>query len=106
MAHGMTVGELAKFFNREIGVDLTVVPMEGYTRDMIYQDTGLEWVRLHPTSRTLILCSDIWLRGLGRRDRYPAGRQVQMDRRQGALTASCFAELPERSRPSRSQVHP
>jgi uncharacterized protein YbbC (DUF1343 family) len=48
MAHGMTVGELAQFFNREIGVDLTVVPMEGYTRDMIYQDTGLEWVATSP----------------------------------------------------------
>lgn len=48
MAHGMTVGELARFFNREIGADLTVVPMEGYTRDMIYQDTGLEWIPTSP----------------------------------------------------------
>ncbi len=48
MAHGMTVGELARFFNRNIGVDLTVVPMEGYTRDMIYQDTGLPWVATSP----------------------------------------------------------
>jgi uncharacterized protein YbbC (DUF1343 family) len=48
MAHGMTVGELARFFNREIGVDLKVVPMEGYTRDMIFQDTGLEWVQTSP----------------------------------------------------------
>lgn len=48
MAHGMTAGELARFFNREIGADLTVVPMEGYTRDMIYQDTGLEWVPTSP----------------------------------------------------------
>ncbi|HPT34925.1 MAG TPA: DUF1343 domain-containing protein [Bacillota bacterium] len=48
MAHGMTVGELARFFNREIGADLVVVPMEGYTRDMIFQDTGLEWVQTSP----------------------------------------------------------
>ncbi len=48
MAHGMTVGELARFFNREIGVDLTVVPMEGYTRDMIWQHTGLQWVPTSP----------------------------------------------------------
>ncbi|HHY11799.1 MAG TPA: DUF1343 domain-containing protein [Firmicutes bacterium] len=48
MAHGMTVGELARFFNRNIGVNLRVVPMEGYTRDMIYQDTGLEWVPTSP----------------------------------------------------------
>lgn len=48
MAHGMTVGELALFFNREINADLTVVPMEGYTRDMIYQDTGLKWIPTSP----------------------------------------------------------
>ncbi|MDP2873306.1 MAG: DUF1343 domain-containing protein [Bacillota bacterium] len=48
MAHGMTVGELARFFNRDIGVDLTVVPMEGYSRDMIYQDTGLAWIATSP----------------------------------------------------------
>ncbi|MGE5484228.1 MAG: exo-beta-N-acetylmuramidase NamZ domain-containing protein [Ignavibacteriales bacterium] len=48
MAHGMTVGELARFFNRDIAADLTVVPMEGYTRNMIYQDTGLPWVATSP----------------------------------------------------------
>jgi uncharacterized protein YbbC (DUF1343 family) len=48
MAHGMTVGELARFFNREIGVDLVVVPMEGYTRDMIWQDTELPWISTSP----------------------------------------------------------
>ncbi len=49
MAHGMTVGELARFFNREIGVDLIVVPMEGYTREMIWQDTGLQWIPTSPS---------------------------------------------------------
>lgn len=48
MAHGMTAGELARFFNREIGAALTVVPMEGYTRDMIWHDTGLPWVQTSP----------------------------------------------------------
>lgn len=48
MAHGMTAGELASFFNRKIGADLRVVPMEGYTREMIYQDTGLPWVQTSP----------------------------------------------------------
>ncbi len=48
MAHGMTVGELAQFYNRLIGADLTVVPMEGYTRSMIFQDTGLPWVQTSP----------------------------------------------------------
>lgn len=48
MAHGMTVGELARYFNRKIGADLKVVPMLGYTRKMIYQDTGLPWVQTSP----------------------------------------------------------
>ena len=39
MAHGMTAGELARFFNRKIGRP-DVVPMKGYNRTMIYQDTG------------------------------------------------------------------
>ena len=47
-AHGMTVGELALYFNREIGADVRVVPMEGYTRQMIYQDTGLPWIATSP----------------------------------------------------------
>lgn len=48
MTHGMTVGELAKFFNRKINADLTVIPMTGYNRSMIYQDTGLKWVQSSP----------------------------------------------------------
>lgn len=48
MTHGMTAGELSQFFNRKIKADLTIVPMEGYTRDMIYQDTGLKWVQSSP----------------------------------------------------------
>jgi len=48
MAHGMTAGELARFFNRDIGVELAVVPMAGYTRDMIWHDTGLPWIQTSP----------------------------------------------------------
>lgn len=48
IAHGMTCGELAKFFNRKIGADLTVVPMQNYSRDMIWQDTGLTFVATSP----------------------------------------------------------
>lgn len=48
MTHGMTVGELAKFFNRKINAKLTVVPMTKYTRNMIFQDTGLRWVQSSP----------------------------------------------------------
>ncbi|MCK4464075.1 MAG: DUF1343 domain-containing protein [Bacteroidales bacterium] len=48
MAHGMTAGELAGFFNRNIDADLTVVPMEGYHRAMAFHDTGLPFVQTSP----------------------------------------------------------
>lgn len=48
--HGMTVGELARFFNEEykIGCKLTVVPMKGWNRRMSFSDTGLAWVPTSP----------------------------------------------------------
>lgn len=46
--HGMTVGELAQFFNRKINCDLEIVPMQNYTRSMIWQDTGLPFVATSP----------------------------------------------------------
>ena len=55
LRHGMTVGELAKLFNREfgIGADLTVVKMKNWKRYMNYEDTGLEWVLPSPNMPTL-----------------------------------------------------
>lgn len=48
--HGMTMGELARFFNEEyeINCELTVVPMKGWTRNMSYRDTGLLWMPTSP----------------------------------------------------------
>lgn len=46
--HGMTVGELAKYFNRKINCDLFVVPMKNYSRDMIWQDTNLPFEQTSP----------------------------------------------------------
>lgn len=48
--HGMTIGELAKLFNKEynINCDLTVIPMLGWERDMYWEDTGLEWIPTSP----------------------------------------------------------
>jgi len=53
--HGMTVGELAKMYNAEqrIGADLTVVPVEGWRRDMWWDETGLPWVNPSPNIRRL-----------------------------------------------------
>ena len=65
MAHGMTVGELALFFNRKIGADLVVVPMEGYTRKMLYPDTGLTWVPTSPNIPDLDSVLGYMATGLG-----------------------------------------
>jgi len=48
--HGMTIGELARFFNKEynVGCQLTVIPMKGWRREMSFQDTGLTWIPTSP----------------------------------------------------------
>ena len=65
MAHGMTVGELAHFFNRNIGADLKVVPMEGYKRTMLFPDTGLTWVQTSPNIPDLDSVYGYMATGLG-----------------------------------------
>ncbi len=54
--HGMTVGELARYFNREnkIGVDLHVVEMQGWRRDQFFFDTGQLWVNPSPNMRNVL----------------------------------------------------
>jgi len=46
LLHGMTVGELALYFNKVygLGASLTVIGMEGYRRNMNWHETGLHWV--------------------------------------------------------------
>jgi uncharacterized protein YbbC (DUF1343 family) len=53
--YGMTIGELAKLFNEEFGIraQLKVVEMEGWQRDMWFDDTGLPWVKPSPNIPTL-----------------------------------------------------
>lgn len=48
--HGMTIGELARYFNEEyeINCDLTVIPMKGWKRKMTFSDTGLPWIPTSP----------------------------------------------------------
>jgi uncharacterized protein YbbC (DUF1343 family) len=50
LRYGMTIGELAQFFNREFKIDarLTVIPMKNWARDMWFDDTGLRWVISSP----------------------------------------------------------
>ncbi len=45
LRYGLTVGELAKYYNDlfKMNVDLEIVKMDGWTRDMYYDQTGLFW---------------------------------------------------------------
>jgi len=54
--HGMTMGELAKLFNGERGINarLQVVPLEGWMRGDWYDSTGLAWINPSPNLRSLM----------------------------------------------------
>ena len=56
--HGMTTGELAKMFNEHFGIgcDLEVVPMDGWRREMWFEDTGLPFVMPSPNIPTVDTC--------------------------------------------------
>ncbi len=49
-AYGLTVGELARYLNREhlLACALTVVPMKGYQRNTRWTDIGREWIPPSP----------------------------------------------------------
>lgn len=53
--HGMTMGELARYFCEygEWSCDLDVVEMRGWDRTTWFDDTGLPWVRPSPNMPTL-----------------------------------------------------
>lgn len=54
--HGMTVGELARFFNSNFlpkKVNLTVIPMMGWMRSMWYDETFLPWIIPSPNMPSL-----------------------------------------------------
>ncbi|NOR15101.1 MAG: DUF1343 domain-containing protein, partial [Candidatus Aminicenantes bacterium] len=59
MRYGMTVGELAGLFNLEsyagffLDIDLTVVKMSGYKREMWFDETGFPWRGTSPNMPTL-----------------------------------------------------
>lgn len=50
VTHGLTVGEVAQFYNEELGIhaNLVVVQMKGWRRGMMWDDTGLTWVPTSP----------------------------------------------------------
>jgi len=53
--HGMTLGELARFFNgeRKIKAKLRVIPMQGWKRDQWFDETGIPWVNPSPALRNV-----------------------------------------------------
>ena len=55
LRHGMTMGELALFYNSVLGINapLHVMPAAGWRREMWFDQTGLPWVRPSPNLPTL-----------------------------------------------------
>jgi uncharacterized protein YbbC (DUF1343 family)/CubicO group peptidase (beta-lactamase class C family) len=53
--HGMTFGELAKMTNgeRNLGLDLHIIPVEGWNRGDWFDSTGLAWIDPSPNMRSL-----------------------------------------------------
>jgi uncharacterized protein YbbC (DUF1343 family) len=53
--HGMTAGELSKMFNEHwgIGCDLEVVKMDGWSRELWFDETDAPWVMPSPNMPTL-----------------------------------------------------
>ncbi len=53
--YGLTIGEIAKFFNAEnhINCDLHVVEMKNWHRNYFYESTGIHWLPPSPNLRTL-----------------------------------------------------
>jgi len=55
MRHGMTIAELARLFQAKHfpNLELFIVPMQGWKREMTFEDTGLAWVMPSPNMPTL-----------------------------------------------------
>ena len=55
LRHGMTIGELARLFNDEFSVGAAVdeIQLEGWTRSMYFDETGLPWIIPSPNLPTL-----------------------------------------------------
>jgi uncharacterized protein YbbC (DUF1343 family) len=53
--HGLTMGELALWNRRayEIDVDLSIVPLESWRRDLIWTETSLSWIAPSPALRRI-----------------------------------------------------
>ncbi len=54
LVHGLTLGEMARYANAKLAkpAKLEVVAMEGWSRSMLWQDTGLAWRSPSPNLRS------------------------------------------------------
>ena len=50
MRHGLTMGEMARIFNEifGLGCDLEIIAMHGWRREMLWDETGLNWIMPSP----------------------------------------------------------
>jgi len=50
MRHGLTMGEMARIFDKVFGLncDLEIMPMEGWRREMLWHENGLRWIMPSP----------------------------------------------------------
>jgi len=54
--YGLTPGELARWINAKYNPNpcpLTVIPMKGWIRSMVWEDTGLKWIPTSPNIPTI-----------------------------------------------------
>ena len=53
--HGLTLGELARYMvgEKHLSTSLTVIPMQRWTRNQFFADSGLSWVPPSPNLKTL-----------------------------------------------------
>ena len=97
MRHGMTAGELARMYVDAFGIDveLHVVPLDGWSRGMTLDETGLPWVAPSPNMPTVESAlgypGDVPLRGHAPLRRARHGSSLPVDR----------SSLVERRRPRR-----
>ena len=55
LRYAMTIGEAARMYNaeRHLNADLTIIEVEGWSRDMSFDQTGLPWTNPSPNMRNL-----------------------------------------------------
>jgi len=74
--HGLTIGELANYAHKASGVlqidskirrqgQLSVIPMQGWRRHMLWTDTGLRWIPTSPAIPDLSAAAGYPMTGLG-----------------------------------------